>query len=401
MKRWLTIMCSKSSKSYYSCCSIIITAFFFSLSSALNSQFSSFKRINVQKLSISDVGTAPGLDWSNIGFEYRQTRSLVRYKYRDGIWDDGEDIDASEPYIPVHAGATGLHYGQSLFEGLKAQACADGQVRLFRPYDNAKRMRRGAERTLMIAPDEVLFVEACKRAVMNNLDFVPPYGSKGALYIRPLLFGSGPRIGLQPADAYDFLVIVTPVAEYYRSAGLKAVDALVIDDFDRAAPRGVGSVKLAGNYAPDLQPNFKAKEDGFQVGLYLDAVTHTYVEEFSTSNLFGIKGNTYLTPESSAILPSITNDSLMRLAESVLNLKVERRQIPFEELASFSEVAACGTAVVVTPVGTLTRRSTLGSGDSVFSYPKHPISTQLYDIVTQIQCGDRPDEFDWLVDVSS
>merc|ERR1711871_765737 len=270
-------------------------------------------------------------------------------------------------------GATALHYGQSLFEGLKAFACKDGSVRLFRPTANAARMARGAARTLMEAPDEALFVEACSKVVRENLDYVPPYGSGGALYIRPLLYGAGPRIGLQPSDAYDFLVLATPVGDYYKGGLGKPVKACVVEEYDRAAPRGVGSVKLAGNYAPDLKPNTEAKQSGYPIGLYLDAGSRTYVEEFSTSNFVGICGETgkYVTPESDAILPSITNDSLMKL----------------------SEVAACGTAVVLTPVGSISRNGE----DYVLDHNTEPGPTclDLYTRLTDIQRGDAPDEDGW------
>mmetsp|Transcript_27618 Transcript_27618/g.84745 ORF Transcript_27618/g.84745 Transcript_27618/m.84745 type:complete len:376 (-) Transcript_27618:1298-2425(-) len=344
------------------------------------------------RLTLADVGTQP-IEWSSIGFEYRQTRSFLHYKFRNGKWDAGTEMDGANPFIQVHVGATALHYGQSLFEGLKAHAQRDGSVKLFRPWENAKRMQRGAHRTLMAAPDEELFVEACRRAVAANLDYVPPYGSGGALYVRPLLLGSGPRIGLQPADAYDFLVLVTPVGDYYKGS-MSAVDACVVEDFDRAAPMGVGAVKLAGNYAPDLRPNVQAKQNGYPIGLYLDAKTKTFVEEFSTSNLFGIYDETYVTPDSDAILPSITNDSLMRIAEESLGLAVERRPVTFDELEHFSEVAACGTAVVVTPVGLLHR-----APDRDFRYPAHPVSTQLYDFILQLQKGERSDDFGWMEDV--
>mmetsp|Transcript_14686 Transcript_14686/g.38895 ORF Transcript_14686/g.38895 Transcript_14686/m.38895 type:complete len:393 (+) Transcript_14686:198-1376(+) len=343
-----------------------------------------------------EVG-AQNLDWPNIGFEYRPTRSFVHYRYRNGEWDGGAlepaGLDAT---VPVSIGATALHYGQSLFEGLKAFACKDGSVRLFRPTANAARMARGAARTLMEAPDEALFVEACARVVRENLDYVPPYGSGGALYVRPLLYGAGPRIGLQPSDAYDFLVLATPVGDYYKGGLGKPVKACVVEEYDRAAPRGVGSVKLAGNYAPDLKPNTEAKQSGYPIGLYLDAGSRTYVEEFSTSNFVGICGETgkYVTPQSDAILPSITNDSLMKLAERS-GMATERRPVAFDEIASgkFSEVAACGTAVVLTPVGSIAR----GGSEYELQHNTEPGPTclDLYTRLTDIQRGDAPDEDGW------
>ncbi|KAH8052220.1 branched-chain-amino-acid transaminase [Aureococcus anophagefferens] len=308
---------------------------------------------------------AQNLDWANIGFEFRETRSFVRFQYRDGSWDDGAEYPGGlEATVPVSIGATALHYGQSLFEGLKAFACADGSVRLFRPDANAARMANGADRTLMAAPPADLFIEACSRAVRANLDYVPPYGSGGALYVRPLLYGAGPRIGLQPSDAYDLLVLVTPVGDYYKGGLGKPVAAKVVEGFDRAAPLGVGSVKLAGNYAPDLKPNMEAKEAGYPIGLYLDAKERAYVEEFSTSNFVGIRKDSgaYVTP----------------------------REIVDGE---FAEAAACGTAVVLTPVGTFAK------GGEEFVLDAHvepgPTCLDLYTRLTDIQKGDAPDEFGW------
>ena len=286
------------------------------------------------------VGAA-NLDWPNLGFEFRETNSHLKYTWREGEgWDAGELVPG-EPYLKLHIASTALHYGQSCFEGLKAFAMKDGEsVAIFRPDENAKRMQSSAARTMMPALDESIFVEACRRVVADNLAFVPPYGSGGALYLRPLLFGSGPRIGLQPADEYTLLIMVMPVGDYYRGGMGAPVKATIVEGFDRAAPRGVGNVKVAGNYAADLLPNQMMKKAGFPISLYLDAKSQSYVEEFSTSNFFGIKhkngnapkegdlkGSSYVTPKSDAVLPSITNKSLMQLAEAE-GMKVEHRPVP-------------------------------------------------------------------------
>lgn len=245
-----------------------------------------------------------------------------------------------------------------------------------------------------------LFLEAVNEAVRDNIEYVPPYGSGGALYIRPLLFGSGPRIGLQPADEYTFLVMVIPVGDYYKGGLSSPVDGAVIEDFDRAAPRGVGNVKVAGNYAADLLPNMLSKKKGFPIGLYLDAATQSLVEEFSTSNFVGIDNGAkkFVTPQSPSVLPSITNKSLMRIAEDELGLAVEARDVPVEELESFDEVLAVGTAVVVTPVGSITRfdgdgnakKYEFGSGDEIGA-----TTMRLYEKVRAIQNGEEEDKYGW------
>eukprot|EP01035_Chromulina_nebulosa_P020751 gene20751-26906_t len=205
-------------------------------------------------------------------------------------------------------------------------------------------MQQSCDRICMPSLTQEQFIQAAKKVVKDNIDFLPPYGTGGALYLRPLLYGSGPKIGLQPADSYTFLLMAIPVADYYKG-GLKPVNAVVVEEFDRAAPRGVGNVKVAGNYAADIQANIAAKKEGFPICLYLDAKTNTYIEEFSTSNFFAIhKSGAFVTPSSSAILQSITNKSLMEIARSE-GIDVQIRQISIDEVMSgdFTEVAACGT----------------------------------------------------------
>jgi branched-chain amino acid aminotransferase len=229
----------------------------------------------------SDVGSAD-LNWMDLGFEYRPTNTFAKVEYKDGAWGPVELI-SGEPYVKVHIAATALHYGQACFEGLKAFQCKDGKVRLFRPDENAMRIAKSCVRVCMPPPPMDKFMEACKMAVHDNLAYVPPYGSGGALYIRPVLFGSGPRIGLQPADEYTMLIITIPVGDYYKG-GLKPVPAFVIDDYDRAAPRGVGNVKVAGNYAADMLPNQLTKKKGYPIGLYLDAKVVLFFRFLATEN---------------------------------------------------------------------------------------------------------------------
>jgi branched-chain amino acid aminotransferase len=241
------------------------------------------------------------------------------------------------------------------------------------------------------------FLDAMKTVVKNNLAYVPPYGNGGALYIRPLLFGSGPRIGLQPSDEYTFLALALPVADYYKG-GLKPVPAIVVEDFDRAAPRGVGAAKVAGNYAADLLPNMAAKKAGFPIALYLDAKTNTHVEEFSTSNFLAIDKETgaYVTPKSEAILGSITNKSLMELAVDE-GMEVQVRQIHIDEVMNgkFSEIAACGTAVVVTPIN----RVSYHDKSMSLAAEVGPVIQKLYKRVRSIQNGEAEDKFGWMFEV--
>ena len=332
------------------------------------------------------------IDWQSLGFQYLETNSHIRYVWRDGVWSEGELVD--EPYLHLHIAATALHYGQAVFEGLKAFTDRQGQIRLFRPLENARRMALSARRLCMAAPPEELFLDACRRVVQANREFVPPYGTGGSLYIRPLLIGSGPQIGVSPAKEYVFLVLVTPVGAYYKG-GLTPVRAVVLENYDRAAPQGVGHAKVAGNYAASLEPHHVAQELGFPVELYLDCREHRYVEEFGTSNFVAIdREGTYVSAQSSSILASITNKGLQLVAAD-LGHRVEVRAIEFSEIASFAEVAACGTAVVLTPVNEIVR------GDQTIRVgPREgcgPVFQQIYNRYQAIQVGDVADPYGWTV----
>jgi branched-chain amino acid aminotransferase len=322
-------------------------------------------------------------------------RCHIRSVWRDGAWSAFELVD--EPYLKMHIAASCLHYGQEAFEGLKAFRCKDGKVRIFRAQANGERMFKTARRACMAQMPVDMFVEAVKQVVKANEDFVPPYGTAGSMYIRPLLIGTGPQIGVAPADEYTFLVMVMPVGAAYYKGGLKPVRALIVDDWDRAAPQGMGDVKVGGNYAASLFAHESAKHAGYPVELYLDAKTHTFIEEFATSNFIGIKKDgTYVTPDSQSILPSVTNNTLKQIAAD-LGMKVEVRPVPFDELETFAEIAACGTAVVVTPVCEITRgNKVIKTGDPDGC---GPVLQKLYDTVQGIQYGRLPDTHGWCIEV--
>ncbi len=334
------------------------------------------------------------IDWNKLGFQYLRANCHVRYVYRDGKWDQGR-LEEDEN-ISIHVASTALHYGQTAFEGLKAFRCKDGKVRIFRPEMNAGRMNNTARRICMAPVPESLFLEAVKTAVKANIEYVPPHGTSGALYIRPLLFGSGPQIGVTPSREYTFIVLTMPVGTYYKG-GLTPVSAVIYDEYDRAAPLGVGNVKVGGNYAASMEPHERAKQEGYAVELYLDAKEHKYIDEFSTSNFFGLTADQkYVTPDSPSILPSVTNKCLQRIAKD-MGMVVERRPVEFSEIDRFAAIAACGTAVVITPVNRVVR------GKEVYQIgpPQGTIPElqRLYDQITSIQHGDIPDPYGWMVDL--
>jgi len=240
---------------------------------------------------------------------------------------------------------------------------------------------------------EEMFIEAVYRVVNANLKFVPPHGTGASLYVRPLVLGTGPQVGVKPAGEYLFMVLVTPVGPYFKT-GFKPVPLIVEEEVDRAAPLGVGDVKVGGNYAAGLRASMGAREKGFTEVLYLDAKDKRYIDESGPANFFAItKDGHYVTPASESILPSITNKSLISLAEE-MGLKPQRRPVDVEEIFGFQEAGCCGTAAVITPVASITYRDR----KVVYSKDGEPgrYCTALYDKLTAIQAGDEPDEHGWV-----
>jgi branched-chain amino acid aminotransferase len=332
------------------------------------------------------------IDWPNLSFSYLDTDYNVRCYYRNGEW--GELEVSSSNQINIHMAATALHYGQEAFEGLKAYRGKDDKIRIFRVEDNARRMALSSQGILMAEVPEGIFVEAVKKAVSLNKRFVPPFESGAALYIRPLLIGTGPRVGVQPAEEYLFMVFVTPVGPYFKE-GFKLTNVAVMREYDRAAPQGTGNIKVGGNYAASLKAGMIAKEKGYSAVLYLDSREKKFIDECGPANFFGIKDNTYITPESKSILPSITNKSLVQLAQD-MGLKTERRQIPFEEVGTFEEVGQCGTAAVISPVGRIDDVDNNKSYNFSKDGEPGPVSKKLYHKLRAIQYGEEPDKYGWV-----
>ncbi|MDD2326833.1 MAG: branched-chain amino acid aminotransferase [bacterium] len=332
------------------------------------------------------------IDWTNISFGYMKTDYNVRCYYRDGKWS-APQLETSEE-LTLHMAATCLHYGQEAFEGLKAFRGKDGRVRIFRMRDNAERLQSSCRGIMMAELPVELFEEMVLLVVKKNERFVPPYESGASLYIRPLLIGTSAQVGVKPSKEYTFLIFVTPVGPYFKE-GFKPTPMVIMREYDRAAPLGTGTFKVGGNYAASLRSGEKAHEMGYSAVLYLDAREKKYIDECGPANFFGIKENTYITPKSTSILPSITNKSLMQLAEE-MGLRVERRPIPEEELATFEEAGACGTAAVISPI----LRIDDISENRTYHFSKDgkagPVSEQLYHKLRAIQYGDEPDKYGWV-----
>lgn len=329
------------------------------------------------------------IDWKSLTFGYLRTDYNVRCYYRDGKW--GEVEVCSDEYLKLHMAATCLHYGQEAFEGLKAYRCPDGKVRIFRAEENAARLQSTARGIVMPEVPTELFVDMVKKVVRLNQEYIPPYESGATLYLRPLLFGITAGVGVRPATEYCFLIFATPVGPYFKG-GFSSNPYVIVRDVDRAAPLGTGMFKVGGNYAASLRANKMAHEKGYASEFYLDAKEKKYVDECGAANFFGIKNNTYVTPKSTSILPSITNKSLMQIAED-LGMKVERRPIAEDELDSFEEAGACGTAAVISPISHL---DDLDTGKVYnFGDKPGPWSTKLYETLRGIQYGTIEDKHGW------
>ena len=328
------------------------------------------------------------IDWTTLGFHYTEPDYIVRAAYHDGRWE--EPYATKDKFLHLHVSATCLQYGQEAFEGLKAFRGADGQIRLFRWQENAKRMQRSAEGLKMAPVPTELFGKAIHLALAKNRRFVPPYETGATLYFRPLLIGTTPRLGVGPGRDFEFIVIPSPIGPYYPGK-FHCTPFIINRHVDRAAPFGTGQFKVGGNYASSFRATEAAHEAGFDC-IFLDARTHRHIDECSAANFIGIKGNEYITPRSKAILPSITNDSLMTLARE-MGLKVVRRQVRVEELAEMQEAAACGTACVISPI------SSVVDPDKGITYriqeEPGPVLTRLYQALQDIQYGRAKDKHHW------
>jgi len=332
------------------------------------------------------------LDWKNLPFSYIKTDYNIRAVFKNEKWEEPEKSTSEN--INMHIASACLHYGQAVFEGLKAYRGKDNKIRLFRWRDNAKRMEESAKRIFMPSVPLDLFSNAVTQAVKLNKHFVPPYESGATLYIRPYLFASGAELGVKPAKEYLFIVFVSPVGPYFKG-GFKAIDVLMDYKHDRSAPLGTGNIKFSGNYAASLPAIAEAQKHNCDSVLFLDAKEKKYIDECGHANFFGIKNNTYITPKSTSILPSITNKSLIKLANQI-GIKVERRKIPVTELPTFEEVGACGTAAIVNPI----KKIIDNKNRKVYKYcldgKPGPICTQLYNKLRAIQYGDAKDDFEWV-----
>jgi len=334
----------------------------------------------------------PQIDWKSLRFGYSDTDCNVRCYYSDGKW--GEIQVETSTTIEMHMAASSLHYGQEIFEGLKAFRGRDGKIRVFRIEENARRIIESAKGLLMAPVPVELFVEMVKKVVKLNERFVPPYESGASLYIRPLEIGMSPRVGVAPASEYLFVIMVMPVGPYFKE-GIKPTKVCITREYDRVAPKGTGRWKVGGNYAASLAAGEMAHSKGYSSMLYLDPKEKKYLDECGPANFFAVKDGKYITPASESILPSVTNKCLMQLARD-MGMEVEQRHIPVEELATVQEAAAVGTAAVTSPISEI---DDLDNGTKYVILKDGkigPVVMSLYNKLRAIQYGDEEDKYGWV-----
>lgn len=329
-------------------------------------------------------------EWSELRFDYYKTDCNIRYSYTPAEGWSSMQLSSDE-YLPVPLAAACLHYGSSLFEGLKAFRGADGKVRIFRLEDTVERLQSSARRLCLPVPTREMIVEACTEVVRRNLRHLPPYGTGAAMYLRPVEIGTSTSFGVKPSEEALFVVFCSPVGPYFKG-GIRPIDVAIDREQDRVAAGGTGDVKIGANYAASLLPYRNAREMGYQSVLFLDPKEHCYLDECVAANFFAIRGNTYITPRSKTILPSITNKTLRQVALD-LGMEVEERPIPVEELSTFDECGCCGTGAIIAPIRKIYDMQT---GESYhFGNEVGVKSRMLYQHLLDIQYGLEEDRHGW------
>ena len=335
---------------------------------------------------------AEKLDYAHLGFAYHVPEKRYVSNYRNGAWDKGCLSEDSNVVLNESAGI--LQYCQQVFEGMKAYRWKDGSIVCFRPDLNAERMFQSAAFLEMPSFPVERFLSALDEVVRANADSVPPYGTGASLYIRPYLFASGIVIGVQPAEEYQFRIFMTPVGPYFKGGATPI--ALMVSDFDRAAPHGTGAVKAGLNYAMSLHSHEIAKKKGFAENIYLDAAKREFVEETGGANiLFVDREGQLVVPKSDSILPSITRKSLIYVAKEMLHIPVVERQVRFAEVPDFVECGLCGTAAVISPVGKIVDHDREILFPSGMEKPGK-ITAKLYETLSGIQNGEIPAPEGWI-----
>ena len=338
-------------------------------------------------------------DENSLGFGkyFTDHMFIMDHDYENG-WHNARIV----PYgnLSLSPASTVLHYGEEIFEGMKAYLTEDGKIQLFRPYENAKRMNKSADRLCLPEIPEEDFVEAIKKLVEIDKEWIPK--AKGtSLYIRPFLFGNDETLGVHTVHHSTFVIILSPVGSYYKE-GLNPVKILIETEDVRAVRGGTGFAKCGGNYAASSRAGKKAEEKGYSQVLWLDGVERKYIEEVGAMNvMFKINGEVITPALLGSILPGITRKSCLEILKKE-GIKATERKLSLEELTNavengtLEEAWGCGTAAVISPIGLI---EVNGKKYEINNGKIGPVSQMLYDKITGIQTGRIKDEFGWTVEV--
>ena len=343
----------------------------------------------------AEVSKLKNLDLNNLPFGKYFTDHMLEADFEDGEWKNVE-IKPYQPLIMSPANAA-LHYGQSIFEGIKAYKLQNGEVAIFRPYDNFRRFNISAKRIAMPEVPEEIFIEGMKQLVALDSNWVPDKADY-SLYIRPFMFASDEVIGVKPSDNYKFMILLSPTGPYYAAP----MRIYVEEEFVRAVPGGVGFAKVAGNYASSLYPTAQAKKKGYDQVLWMDAIEHKYVQEIGTMNVFFMIGNKAITPnlEDGTILAGVTRDSVIQVLKD-MGLQVEERPLSIDEIqeayqeGTLKEVFGTGTAATISMIKELKYKNF----EMHFDTDASPIAAEVKERMNAIRCGQHPDTHGWLVNV--
>ena len=331
------------------------------------------------------------IDYDNLTFSFTETKSMYVSKCRlNQSWKEGKLVPFND--VKISPAATILNYGQGLFEGMKAYRTKNDEIIMFRPDQNAKRAANGCLRLSMPEISEKIFLDGVTKVVKDNVDYIPNT-EKGALYVRPIIFGSGEGLGVAPSSEYTFMVYCSPVGPYFKG-GLSPIKLIVTQDYHRAPLKGTGGVKAVGNYVPGMLPSGIAKKQGYAEVIYLDAAEEKFIEEVGAANFFAVFGNKLITPElTGSILPGITRDSVLFLAKNKLGMEIEEKRISIDDALKADEVFCAGTAAIISPIGSIKYQ------EKEYQFSESnvgKVTGKLYDILTGIQFGEDKDEYGWI-----
>ncbi len=343
-------------------------------------------------VSLTSQSRIDELDINNIVFGKLYTDHMLIADYVDGAWQTPQIVPHGD--ISFGPGMASLHYGQAIFEGMKAFKADNGNVMLFRPEDNFNRFNISAERMCMPAVPKEIFIGGLEELMRIDAAWVPR-GDDLSLYLRPFMFSTDNYLGVRPSSTYRFMIICSPAGKYYSNPPKVKVET----EFIRAAHGGVGSAKCAGNYAASLKPAQLAQQQGYDQLLWTDAQEHKYFEESGTMNVVFVKEGKLITPAlSDTILKGVTRDSVLKIAKS-WNIEVEERKVSVEEIiegiqsGAVTEIFGVGTAVVISPFALVGHE---GVDYHLPALTEHSISTKIKNYLGDLRTGDVSDPFGWV-----